>query len=138
METATCNEGSCPTWSDWSDWSECSEDCDGGIQSQTRECQNGEEGDCAGSATREQQCNLQSCSRSMVYWDNRYAQPEKGMIEIKNERLPVGEKCKTESCGYFKDRETAMDFQMMKVSCYPCYISHRVYGIDYQINSLFT
>ena len=136
METATCNEGSCPTWSDWSDWSECSEDCDGGIQSQTRECQNGEEGDCAGSATREQQCNLQSCSRSMVYWDNRYAQPEKGMIEIKNERLPIGQKCQEESCGYFKDRETAMNRCIEHCLAHPGCIATYVFRWEYIQSSI--
>ena len=93
VETASCNEGSCPTWSDWSDWSDCSEDCDGGVKSRTRECQNGEEVDCAGSATDEQQCNLRSCSssNSMVYWDNRMARPANGMLAVKDEFLPSGE-----------------------------------------------
>ena len=92
VETDTCNEGPCPTWSDWSSWDECSEKCDGGIQSRTRQCQNGEEGDCAGSATDEQQCNRQSCEREMVYWDNRISgTASNSWTQIGEQYLPSGE-----------------------------------------------
>ena len=71
-ETETCNEGSCPIWSDWSSWGECSAYCDGGTQSRTRECLNGAEEDCSGSPTDEQECNRQSCAepRPMIFWNN--------------------------------------------------------------------
>ena len=71
-QSGTCNEGSCPSWSDWSDWGGCSAECDGGIKSRTRDCLNGAENDCSGDAIDEQQCNLQSCanSRVMIYWNN--------------------------------------------------------------------
>ena len=90
IETDTCNEGPCPTWSDWSSWDECSEECDGGIQSRSRQCQSGEEGDCAGSATDEQQCNRQSCEREMVYWNNRIA-VSTSWTSIAEQYLPFGE-----------------------------------------------
>ena len=69
VETETCNDGACPTWSDWSSWNDCSADCDGGTQSRSRECQNGEEGDCPGLAIDDQQCNRLSCDASMVWWE---------------------------------------------------------------------
>ena len=92
VETETCNEGSCPTWSDWDEWSECTANCDGGFQSRSRQCENGEEEDCAGSATEERLCNQRSCdSREMVYWNDRLAQPKNGLILVKDEFLPPGE-----------------------------------------------
>ena len=73
VETETCNDGSCPSWSNWSSWNDCSVDCDGGIQSRTRQCQDGDENDCPGSSTDEQQCNGESCeSDEMVYWENHF------------------------------------------------------------------
>ena len=74
-ETETCNEGSCPIWSNWSRWGDCSAVCNGGIQSRNRACIGGEEEDCSGPATDEQQCNLQSCaeSRPMIYWDGLFS-----------------------------------------------------------------
>ena len=56
-EFGTCNEGICPFWSDWSNWSDCSTDGNGDIQSRTRDCLNGAEGDCSGPSTEEQQCS---------------------------------------------------------------------------------
>ena len=90
LETAACNEGPCPSWSDWSRWGDCSANCDGGIQSRTRQCLNGEEGDCQGSATDEQQCNRQSCEREMVFWNNRLADAQ-SWTNIAEQYLPSGE-----------------------------------------------
>ena len=91
VETETCNEVQCPTWSDWSNWSGCSATCDGGIQSRTRQCQNGEEGDCPGSASSEQQCNRRSCDgRAMVYWHDHQGFADQ-WSRVQNEYLPVGE-----------------------------------------------
>ena len=70
-ETETCNEGSCPIWSNWSGWGSCSAVCNSGIQCRNRACLGGAEEDCSGSATDEQQCNLQSCAepKPMIYWN---------------------------------------------------------------------
>ena len=91
VQTDTCNEGQCPVWSDWSSWGDCSADCNGGIQSRSRQCENGADAnDCAGSETDEQQCNRNACDPPMVYWKNssgwsydwRYVKPD---------RLPPGD-----------------------------------------------
>ena len=74
VQTGTCNEGPCPVWSEWSSWDDCSADCDGGTRTRKRGCLNGAAGEadgCPGSSQDEEQCNMQSCSREMIYWNNR-------------------------------------------------------------------
>ena len=66
----------CPSWTVWSEWGDCSVDCDGGIRSRTRTCDSGNEQDCAGSPTNDEQCNQQPCGRQMVYWDFVYTEGE--------------------------------------------------------------
>ncbi|XP_063692594.1 SCO-spondin-like isoform X10 [Bolinopsis microptera] len=72
-ESRECNTDSCPVhggYSDFGDWSECSAECDGGMQSRNRECNNpapqhgGE--DCEGEASESQECNTQACAVSAV------------------------------------------------------------------------
>ena len=77
-------------WSRWSSWSECSANCDGGTQSRTRQCLNGEENECEGSSTYEQQCNQQSCEPKMIYWNNSMGHSEDWKL-IYDENLPSGE-----------------------------------------------
>ena len=68
-EHEDCNQYvACPSWSNWSNWDECSASCDGGIQSRSRQCQNGLQNDCSGSPTEEQQCSRDSCTDGFVYW----------------------------------------------------------------------
>ena len=89
VETEACNNGPCPTWTDWSSWGDCSTNCDGGTQSRTRQCQNGQKGDCPGSETDEQQCNLQSCE-PFVFW--RYHQATGALSnwwKVEEELLPL-------------------------------------------------
>ena len=47
-QTLACNQQACPvvaSWSEWAAWGSCSEECDGGIMTRTRTCQNGAAGD---------------------------------------------------------------------------------------------
>ena len=74
VQTGTCNEGPCPMWSEWGSWDDCSADCDGGTRTRKRGCLNGAAGEadgCPGSSQDEEQCNMQSCSREMIYWKDR-------------------------------------------------------------------
>ena len=87
--TEPCNDGPCPMWSRWSSWSECSANCDGGTQSRTRQCQNGQENECEGSSTYEQQCNRQSCEPAMIYWNNSMG--HSNWKNVRDEYLPSGE-----------------------------------------------
>ena len=90
VETETCTDGSCPIWSVWSSWSDCSANCDGGIQSRTRQCQNGDEDECPGPAVHEQQCNRQSCDPGMLYWNDSMGHAN-GWKKIHDKYLPSGE-----------------------------------------------
>ena len=90
VETEACNDGFCPTWSDWSNWGDCSASCDGGTQSRTRQCQNGEESDCRGAELDEQKCNRIACNQPMVYFD-KWTVHSYGTHLVRNEYLPEGE-----------------------------------------------
>ena len=91
VETETCNDAACPTWSNWSSWNNCSATCNGGTQSRNRECQNGEEDDCPGSSTDEQQCNRQSCDGAgFVYWEHTYGYAS-GWRHVQDLYLPAGD-----------------------------------------------
>jgi len=52
-------------WSDYGDWTECSADCDGGIQSRLRACNNPLPANggknCVGDSTDLQACNIHPC-----------------------------------------------------------------------------
>ena len=56
QESGSCNDGPCPSWSNWSSWSDCSALCGNGIRSRNRECDTGNESDCAGSTTEDEVC----------------------------------------------------------------------------------
>jgi len=40
LESAACNEETCPKPTEWSEWSQCSKSCGGGTRTKTRECVN--------------------------------------------------------------------------------------------------
>ncbi|MED6268776.1 Semaphorin-5B, partial [Characodon lateralis] len=62
-EERLCNEKKpCPLpvlWTAWSPWAHCSAECGGGVQSRTRNCENGNS--CPGCAMQYKVCNLESC-----------------------------------------------------------------------------
>ncbi|KAK5604297.1 hypothetical protein CRENBAI_019880 [Crenichthys baileyi] len=62
-EERLCNEKKpCPLpvlWTAWSPWAHCSAECGGGVQSRTRNCENGNS--CPGCAMEYKVCNLESC-----------------------------------------------------------------------------
>ena len=94
VEFGTCNNGPCPFWSDWSSWGDCSAECDGGLQSRNRQCQNGNENDCPGPSTDEKQCNQESCdTNGMLYWEDHFLPTgySQGWKQIYSEYLPSGE-----------------------------------------------
>ena len=116
QEIETCNEGSCPIWSNWSSWGECSAYCDGGTQSRTRNCN--AEGECSGSTTDEQQCNQQSCAepRSMIYWNNLISYPASGRWNLVDPYYLSGKGTTFEQCA---------DYCLNKDGCYAIHVIHR-------------
>ena len=60
----------CPFWSFWTLWGECSAPCNGGVQSRSRLCINGEPGDegCLGTPEEEEYCNPEVIRR--LFWMN--------------------------------------------------------------------
>ncbi|KAL5270907.1 hypothetical protein ACHWQZ_G001540 [Mnemiopsis leidyi] len=67
-QTQSCNEQPCPVdgdWSDYGEWSTCSEECGGGTQTRSKECNNPTPAyggaDCEGDATQTRNCNSQAC-----------------------------------------------------------------------------
>ena len=81
FEKEYCEANDCPSWSYWTSWSDCPVTCDGGRQIRTRQCDNGEEGDCPGSATDEQMCNNFRCGQGMLYYYGWSADPERNRFE---------------------------------------------------------
>jgi len=62
-DAQSCNPGVCPITTQWSVWGECSVTCGGGIQSRTRDCSSGNQGECPpGTIYSEQRdCNDDPC-----------------------------------------------------------------------------
>ena len=65
QESETCNQQSCPTWSQWGGFTPCSRSCGGGVRSKVRECvlpdlRSGES-QCEGEAEFTEDCNTQTC-----------------------------------------------------------------------------
>ena len=54
----------------WSEWEECSEQCGGGKQERTRECDT--DGQCVGDEAEDRDCNSQLCSKFVLYADKHY------------------------------------------------------------------
>ena len=38
IQSRSCNDQTCPEWTQWSEWSQCSLTCGGGLQTRTRKC----------------------------------------------------------------------------------------------------
>ena len=64
-DVSSCNQQACPAWANWGEFGECSLTCAGGVQTRTRECENGDVGDIgcpAGGHEEDRTCNEQVSS----------------------------------------------------------------------------
>ena len=65
-EVDSCNQQTCPYWTDWSDWTQCSVSCGGGSKSRVRECIIDDEDKdkdnlCIGDSIETVECNTSKC-----------------------------------------------------------------------------